>query len=805
MKSTRKIILFLLIVTSQYFAQQGFSSFHNRNEFLFTSPGAMKYGLNGYDNPALLTYVENFDLMFNWTNQKAKWNDLKNWGLFGAITNFGFGMVHKKIENISITDYKLSSAIGNRNLSLGIGYGWSSGNETEFGRTDIITLGALLRPLKHISIGLVGTTSTQINSQEGYVDLAVRPFGNEIITLFGDYSIRSKTPQGIKKENWSTGAALELIPGLRLTGRYFDSKSFSIGINIGLGNFGINSQAIFDKDSKHAYNTYGIRIGGYDRNLIKTVFPTKNYLEINLLGEIKYQRYKFFDNSKTLYSIIQRINAAKEDKSIFGIAINTSGMNVRRELLWEIRDRLKDFKASGKKVVIYIDNPDLTKYHFASVADKIVMDPIGTLNIIGYAAGRTFYKKALENIGVGIDEHRFFKYKSAYENYSREKMSEADKEQNKKLIDDLYELAREEICESRNLSFEQFDVLVNDYGAFLSYGALEKRLIDTLARWDEIPEIINKLEKNERGIVGTLEKFNLPQDNYWGEQKRIAIIYALGVCAMDEGITARKLVNDVTAVMKDPLIKALVLRIDSPGGDGMASDYISEAIKKYKKLKPVIVSQGSVAGSGGYWLSMYGDTIIAGPNTITGSIGVISLWAYNKGLKEKIGLTTDFVKRGEHADLPFGMMLPFIGMSLPDRNLTPDERSRLESYVRTMYDEFVNKVANGRRLRTSYVDSIGQGRVWSGSEGLKNGLVDIIGGLDDAIKLAKEKAGIKEDEFVKIVQYPEMPLIDFGFLQPKLFGIEMKEDEFISSLKFRLENNGKPMPIIPLEDMSLIK
>jgi protease-4 len=188
----KKIIL-LIFLTSTHFLAQGFSTFYNRNEFLFASPGAMNYGLYGYDNPALLNYVENFNLMFDWTNQNARWNDLKNWGLFAAIPNFGFGMVHKKIEDIAITDYKISSGFGNRNLSLGIGYGWSGGDEEAFGRTNILTIGVLSRPLRYVSLGLVGTTSTKINSQEGYIDLAVRPFGNETLALFGDYAVRNKT------------------------------------------------------------------------------------------------------------------------------------------------------------------------------------------------------------------------------------------------------------------------------------------------------------------------------------------------------------------------------------------------------------------------------------------------------------------------------------------------------------------------------------------------------------------------------------------------------------------------------------
>ncbi len=814
MKTRLVIYLSLLFLSVSNFAQEGFSSFHERNDFLLTSPGAMKHGLYGYDNPALLTYVDNFDLMFAFSNRYDKLSELKNWGLFAAVSNVGFGVVHNRIGGYTINDYKLSLAAGDRDLSFGVGYGWSAGDKNIFKRTDIVTIGALLRPVKYLSVGLTGTTSTTINSREGYAEVAIRPFGNETVSVFGDFSYRNKALPGIKTTGWSLGFSAEVLPGLILTGkRNFETEISSAGISLGLGNVGFSYQAHIDdgndatKGSGIDYRTYAIRVGNYDRNLISYLFPQKNYLEMNLLGETKYQRYKIFDNSNTLFSIIQQINTAKDDPAILGIAINTSGMNINKEFMWEIRERLREFKQSGKKVIIFADNPDLTIYHLASVADKIVMDPIGQLNILGYLMGRTFYKNTLDKLGVGIDELRFFKYKSAFENFAREQMTEADKEQRQKLTDNAYELTRKEICEERNFTYEQFDNYVNNYGILLANIALENKLVDTLARWDALPEIIKNLEKADRNIVsaGSLEKFKSPKDNYWSEPNRIAIIYALGECAMDQGITARKLVKDVEAAGNDPLVKAIVLRVDSPGGDGMASDYIAEAIKKIKKIKPVIVSQGTVAASGGYWLSMYADTIVAAPNTLTGSIGVISLWAYNNGLKEKIGFSTDYVKRGEHADLNFGMTLPFIGLSLPDRPLTKEERDRYEWTINNMYKDFVSKVSFGRKMTSEYVDSIGQGRIWSGTDGKKLGLVDVIGGLDDAVKIAKQKAGISQDELVNIIQYPEMPLISFDFLQPKIFGIETKEDESINFLRFRLQNAGKPMPVLPMDNYDMMK
>ena len=480
-------------------------------------------------------------------------------------------------------------------------------------------------------------------------------------------------------------------------------------------------------------------------------------------------------------------------------------MNINRELLWELREELRKFRETGKKVFIYIDRPGIDAYHFASVADKIVMDPQGMISLEGFMYGKQYYAGAMEKLGIGFHEWRYFKYKSAYEIYARKNMSEGDSTQLQKLIDDFYKLAKTDICTGRNISSAKFEDLINNFGLLLPHEALEQKLVDTLGRWDTVKDLINKLEGDDKNFIqpDSISKFILPKDNYWGEKPEIALIYATGICAMDEGINARKLVIYVDQAVNDNNVKAIILRVDSPGGDGLASDIIAEALKKAKGKKPVIISQGSVAASGGYWLSMYGDTILAAPNTITGSIGVIGGWAYNKGLKEKIGVSTDYVKHGDHSDLGFGMTIPFIGLTLPDRDLTPIEQKKIDNSILTMYKEFVDKVAIGRNKSSAYIDSIGQGRVWSGFDGKNNGLVDILGGMSDAIDIAVNKAGLSGKEF-EVKEYPPSPLFNFSQLMPKIPGLGLEEESIIKNIKFRLQYNGIPMPVLPLEDMDYV-
>jgi len=272
---------------------------------------------------------------------------------------------------------------------------------------------------------------------------------------------------------------------------------------------------------------------------------------------------------------------------------------------------------------------------------------------------------------------------------------------------------------------------------------------------------------------------------------------------METGIKARKLVNDIKWAMESKHVSAVVLRVDSPGGDALASDYIAEVMHQFKGKKPIIVSQGAVAGSGGYWLSMYGDTIVAAPGTITGSIGVISSWIYDKGLKDTLGINVDLVKKGKFADFGYPFMLPIIPIGLPLNPLDNEQKDILEKYIMNSYEMFTKKVAEGRNVPVDEIKEVAQGRIWSGLDGKEKKLVDVIGGLQDAINIAKEKAGITNDEKVQIIQLPR-PEFNLSLSLLGMIGVDTemfksKENILLNSVKMRLENNGKPMFTVPVE------
>ncbi len=790
----KNILIAFLFLVCQTFAQNQGTGYYNNSFFGLTSPGAMKYGLYGFDNPALLSTLSAPDLLFNWTNYKQSWSEAHRYGIYAAIPHVGFAAVNQKENGKSATDYRLSGAFGNAVSSFGIGYGWSGGDAGYFNKRDFWNVGYLFRPNQYLSLGASAILPSS-GEKEGILEAAVRPFRNEIVSLFGDYAAKKEYMPGEPK--WSAGIAVEAYPGFRLTGRYFENKTLTAGVQLELGTLGISSQSHFDKDQKYAFNSYGIRMGAYDRNVFSNAGDPKAYFSIDMGHGIAYKKFKYFDQKTTLAEMLENIEAAKDDPQVAGITINTSGMSGNREVLWEVREKLKEFRATGKKIIVFIDRGGLNEFHFASIGDKIVMDPLGTFMFEGYLMGRTFLHGTLDKLGLGFDEFRFFKYKSANEDFSRDKMSDADREQRQRMVDDWYKLAKDDIVSTGRITGDQFDSLINNKVGILPDEALSLGLIDTIARWDAVEKMVSD-KKGYMVTSSSLESNKLPQDNSWGPKPKIAVFYALGICAMDEGITARQLVHSVKSAVDDNSVKAIVLRVDSPGGDAMASDYISSVLKTAKGKKPVIVSQGFVAASGGYWLSMYSDTIVAAPSTITGSIGVIGGWIYNKGFKEMTGASTDYVKKGDHADLGFGMTIPFINQSIPDRDVTTEERAKVESLMKTLYKDFVKKVAEGRGKSTEHIGEIAQGRIWSGYDGLKNGLVDVLGGLEKAIDIARQKANLKLGEY-EVIQSTEAGLFDMNKFTPRLISTGIEDSPMIKDLKFRLQFNGQPLYMLPLD------
>ena len=452
-----------------------------------------------------------------------------------------------------------------------------------------------------------------------------------------------------------------------------------------------------------------------------------------------------------LNEILRNIEYAKADPKIKGIYMELSSIPTSTATLEEIRNKLIEFKQSGKFIAVYGETLSQSAYYVASVADKIWLNPEGMIDLHGMASQIMFYKHLLEKLEVEMQIVRGpnNRFKSAVEPYFLDKMSEANREQMDKLLGTIWGKILQGISESRGISVEQLNQIADNLELMTdAQKALDYGLVDNLFFKDQVVEQLKALT-GSGNTVNAVNNANYAKSykakNY--NKNEVAVIYASGQIfdgkGNEENIYSENLAKTIRKVREDRNVKAVVLRVNSPGGSALASAIIGRELDLTKEEKPLIVSMGNYAASGGYWISAKGDYIFADPTTLTGSIGVFGTFPNMQGLlNHKLGLTFDVVKTNENAD--------FGNFTQP---LTPFQYARLQENVVKTYDEFTLRVAEGRGLRQSYVDSIGQGRVWAGADAIELGLVDQLGDLEDAIAYAVEQANLGND--YKVSEWPE--------------------------------------------------
>ncbi|MBN2171229.1 MAG: S49 family peptidase [Candidatus Krumholzibacteriota bacterium] len=666
-------------------------------------------------------------------------------------------------------DFTVGLGGGDRDLALGLSYTWSAGDMDVAGRSRRLTLGAVRR-WRMLSLGASHTSDLVGEHRFLQADLGLRPFGPRV-TLFADAAACDN--DDFEEIAFGYGAELHVIPGLRLAARARDGGELSLRLEWAFqgssGRVQTGARHHLDDEQESVATLVSTETGPGPHLGQFHHWGAKRYPEIDLRGERPYRTYRWLDDRTSFLETLDALRRCAEDPAVGGVVLNLSGMRLSPAKLWELRAQLEGLRAGGRTVTVYVDRLGLFDYMLASAADEIWMDDRGILNIRGLNLGRSYYRRLLEKMGVGIDELRFFTYKSAAETLSRTSMSEADREQGEALIEDWYETAVGLSARARGMDRAAWDRLVEEKGELLADEALAAGLVDRIGDYHEARDMARETAVRAGGGSPAARLAGLRGDpvwaqEEWGEPDRIAVLYAIGACAMDEGIEGRRLSRIIRKLRDDDKIKAIVLRADSPGGDDLPSDLVARELKAAMAKKPVIVSQGQVAASGGYWISMHSDALLASPFTLTGSIGVISLHFWDDGIGEKMGLDYDHVQRGSHADVFSGPSLPFIGLSVPHRPLTGEERARFEAAMRDLYGDFVAKVAEGRHMTPAAVDAIGQGRVWSGADGLDNGLVDEIGGLWRGLWVAREKTGLPAGRPLAIVEGPSLGAFDLGRL-----------------------------------------
>lgn len=450
--------------------------------------------------------------------------------------------------------------------------------------------------------------------------------------------------------------------------------------------------------------------------------------------------------------IINNIKAAAIDPNIAGIFLEMSVIGTSPANIEEIRNQLIEFKKSGKFILSYAEAYSQSAYYLASVSDKIYMFPDGMLDIHGMASQSMFYKHLLEKLDIEMQIIRpdNNKFKSAVEPYFLDKMSEANREQNSVLLNSIWSKICNDISSARNIKVETINELADDMTLmFDTQAAIDNNFIDGLRYRDEIIAELKQLaeiaDNKKVNIVKNTQYAKVRPELYEGEDN-IAIVYASGQIIDGEGdestIGSITLSEALRQAREDKKVKAIVMRVNSPGGSAVASEVIRREVELAAKEKPLIVSMGNYAASGGYWISSSSDYIFADPTTLTGSIGVFGTVPNLKGFfNDKLGLTFDEVKTNENSD--FGSIA---------KPLSPYQMKMMQKHVTDTYDDFITLVSTERELRKTFVDSIAQGRVWSGDDAIELGLVDELGGIEKAVAYAAKKANI---ESYSIKEYPK--------------------------------------------------
>ena len=455
-----------------------------------------------------------------------------------------------------------------------------------------------------------------------------------------------------------------------------------------------------------------------------------------------------------LDDILSSIKKAKENEEIKGIYIQATSLATGFASLEEIRSALKDFKESGKFIVAYGDTYSQGLYYLSSVADKVLLNPQGMIEWRGLAAAPMFFKDLLAKIGVEMQVFKVGTYKSAVEPFVSTEMSPANREQVNVYLASIWGQLTSDVAESRKVSVDSLNAIADRMIMFHpAEESVKCGLADTLIYKNDVRNYLKAMagidEDDRMPVLGLKDmvnvKKNAPKDK---SGNVIAVYYAYGEIdggtsssTGEEGINSVKVIKDLRKLKEDENVKAVVLRVNSPGGSAYGSEQIWYAVSELKKEKPVIVSMGDYAASGGYYISCNADTIVAEPTTLTGSIGIFGMFPNAKGLTDKIGLNFDVVKTNQYAD--FGMLT---------RPMNDGEKGLMQMYVNQGYDLFLTRCSDGRGIGKEELDKIAQGRVWTGSTAKELGLVDELGGLNKAVEIAIAKSGV---DAYTVMSYPK--------------------------------------------------
>ena len=792
MKKTA-VLIFAVLLASLFCQNTGFRGMATEQS-----------GLKMFLNPSLLGYEQGAKIfVFDEYNGDVE----EGYGLGINLGNLGFSY-YKDNDDLEYYNFSSGTEIV-PGYYTGSSVRWYSGSVLDPEHDISLTI----RPLKYFS--LAGNVRNIWESNGGNISttsgLAIRPFGDNRLTFEADISFEKDF---IEDSFYTIGAGTGIIKGLNLSAGYtaqmnneeFDPV-YELGFSFTLGKSTAGTRAFKYEDADSYINYF--ESGNLNP---PSIFKMKNskIVEIELEGSYNEEVPKgfliglFSGGGKSTRELMDRINRLKDDKEVAGILIKSKNYKMTFACREELRNALEDFRQSGKKIYSYFVSASQSNYYLLSVSDKIYMYPEGDLALEGLGVELMFFKNVLDKLGIKIQAIRHGKFKSAVEPFIQDHASAENLEQMDKFISRLDDHLKASISSGRKMTVEELNGLMNRIPYFTGKSALENKLVDELIIEDKLEKAVRKSENDKVRIVNSKQYFAFSEENpQWSAifDKQIAIVYATGSINTGKSsggsfFSADIMGSDTTADLirkarKDKNVKAIVFRVDSGGGSGLASDLILTELKlaQEEDKKPVIISMGSMAASGGYWISCYGDRIFADKSTLTGSIGVFGLVPSVDSLFSKIGINTQKIRKNK-----FAVQSMF-------EDLNKDETDFMQMHIDEFYKGFVEKVAAARKKSYEDIDKIAEGRVWAGEDALELGLIDEIGDLNDAVKYATDLAKIDTNSGNYLKIYTKYSEFSFGDMAMKVFADKL-DIEALNKLQGSeifnlLSNDEKIMMMMP--------
>jgi len=758
-KSRKQHVIIFVIVCSVIFHSTVFSQRIPQPEGLFYyQPAASVYGSEiAWINPSILGWyrASSYQIIADYSNQSYA----KSWSTVVARQNFAIANRH--IDNPDGRDYNefvvsTGMALGDQ-LTAGLSYRYFKDGPNPYNKRHFWNLSFTTRQGGPLTLAALfsnlnrGRVDGERTETEMRYSLAYRPVSNRY--TFAVDALFS-TGQKFKDAEFIYHLNVNPVRGVFVDGFLTSDKNFQVGVRLNFLQYFTGTKSNYNKKGKHSYTTSYL---GSTSIRQQSIIPERRRgLTMRISGRPgENPPNPVFGKSQTPFALyILNIYRAADDPTIKELVLSLNGLSLGFGQAQELKEALKYFRNNGKQIYCHLTHPNNIGYFAASVAHKIFIPPVSQLKLVGLRAELTYYAGTLDKLGIKVDMLRIGKYKSGAEPYTQSTPSDETRESTNRILDDIYDQFVTAIAKGRNISPDSV-IKIIDNGPFTSAEALDYNLIDGLSYQDNFFD--NILNPIPRISFNNYLKDTLINDG-WPRKPVIALIVADGEItenkgsanplSRDDNVTPGNMARTFNYVKNIPDVKGIVYRINSPGGMALAGEEIHHSVQKASQRKPLTISMGNVAASGGYYIAMPGKKLFANPGTITGSIGIYGGKADLSGLYDKIALGNELYTRGKYA-----------GMLSTTRPFTDFEREKYFDHLMAFYKHFLTLVVENRGLKTDSVDALSQGRVWTGREALANGLIDELGGIKQAIDYTAEMMGLKD---YRVEIYPQnRPLIIF--------------------------------------------